>query len=231
MVGCRRLFVRASDVGQLFAALGLALERRRPRSLKPASSKSTVDGIAWASPFLELTDILTGALQRLMRAMDAAGAAVGLRGWVDESIKECTRSATWQLHLAWDAHLPGCPDASDERLEPRAVVDFAELVGGNPHSPALRAACRCSPRRSLGPCDRLECGRVALPSASAAARASCTDVITVQERAAARHHWPGQARMRTSTRSAIRSRSSTTASLRGNRRSPSVFKLIAGIQH
>ena len=69
------VFVRKSDVGQLFAALGRALERRRitTQNRRLVWELQTINEIASGiARSLELTDILTGALQRLVRAMDAA---------------------------------------------------------------------------------------------------------------------------------------------------------------
>ena len=75
-------FVRKSDVGQLFAALGRALERRRitMQNRRLVWELQTINEIASGiARSLELTDILTGALQRLINSFHNAGYAVS---WV-----------------------------------------------------------------------------------------------------------------------------------------------------
>ena len=60
--------MRKSDVGQLFASLGRALERRRitMQNRRLVWELQTINEIASGiGRSLELTDILTGALQRL----------------------------------------------------------------------------------------------------------------------------------------------------------------------
>ena len=139
-------FVRKSDVGQLFAALGRALERRRitMQNRRLVWELQTINEIASGiARSLELTDILTGALQRLMRAMDAAGAAIRLRDRLTDRFEECAKVGPLAVHMAWDTHLPGIPMPSDQAIATRAPViveDFAELVGGDPAGLPLRSA-------------------------------------------------------------------------------------------
>ena len=92
---------------------------------------------------LELTDILTGALQRLVRAMDAAGASIRLRDRLTDRFEECATVGPLAVHTAWDTYLPGIPRPSDQAIATRAPVmveDFAELVGGDPTGLPLRSA-------------------------------------------------------------------------------------------
>ena len=70
------------DVGQLFARSARALERRRitMQNRRLVWELQTINEIAAGiSRSLELEDVLTGALQRLVRAMDAVGASIRLR--------------------------------------------------------------------------------------------------------------------------------------------------------
>ncbi len=75
-------FVRKSDLGQLFAALARALEHRRitAENRRLVWELQTINEIASSlSRSLELNDVLTGALQRLVDAMDASGGSIRLR--------------------------------------------------------------------------------------------------------------------------------------------------------
>ncbi len=139
-------FVRKSDVGQLFASLGRALERRRitMQNRRLVWELQTINEIASGiARSLELTDILTGALQRLVRAMDAAGASIRLRDRLTGRFEECAKVGPLAVHTAWDTHLPGIPRPSEEAIATRAPVivqDFAELVGGDATGLPLRSA-------------------------------------------------------------------------------------------
>ena len=96
-------FVRKSDVGQLFAALGRALERRRitMQNRRLVWELQTINEIASGiARSLELTDILTGALQRLVRAMDAAGASIRLRDRLTDRFEECAAVGPLAVHTA-----------------------------------------------------------------------------------------------------------------------------------
>ena len=138
--------VRKSDVGQLFSSLGRALERRRitMQNQRLVWELQTINEIASGiARSLELTDILTGALQRLMRAMDAVAASIRLRDRFTDRFEECAKVGPVAVHLAWDTHLPGAVRPSDEAIATRAPViveDFAELVGGNAAAVPLRSA-------------------------------------------------------------------------------------------
>jgi two-component system NtrC family sensor kinase len=139
-------FVRKSDVGQLFASLGRALERRRitMQNRRLVWELQTINEIASGiARSLELTDILTGALQRLMRAMDAVGASIRLRDRLTDRFEECASVGPVAVHMAWDTHLPGATRPSDEAIATRAPViveDFADLVGGDAAGLPLRSA-------------------------------------------------------------------------------------------
>src|SRR5215218_5332382 len=109
-------FVRKSDVGQLFAALALALERRgiTMQNRRLVWELQTVNEIASGiTRSLELTDILTAALQRLVPAMDAVGASIRLRDRFTDRFEECAAVGPIAVHAAWAKYLPGVPRPSD----------------------------------------------------------------------------------------------------------------------
>src|SRR5215218_937320 len=139
-------FVRKSDVGQLFAALARALERRRitMQNRRLVWELQTINEIASGiTRSLELTDILTAALQRLVRAMDAVGASIRLRDRFTDRFEECAAVGPIAVHAAWSTYLPGIPRPSDQALATRAPVmieDFAELVADDVGALPLRSA-------------------------------------------------------------------------------------------
>ena len=127
--------VRKSDVGQLFATLARALERRRitTQNRRLVWELQTINEIASGiARSLDLGDILTGALQRLVHAMDAAGASIRLYDPVTNRFEEC--SAVWP-HATDAARLTQLPRIlwpSDKAIATRAAVtveDWAALVG------------------------------------------------------------------------------------------------------
>ena len=117
-------FVRKSDVGQLFAALGRALERRRitMQNRRLVWELQTINEIASGiARSLELTDILTGALQRLMRAMDAAGASIRLRDRLTGSIRGMRRGRAARRAPGVGRRIcRGIPMPSDQAIAHRA---------------------------------------------------------------------------------------------------------------
>jgi two-component system, NtrC family, sensor kinase len=139
-------FVRKSDIGQLFAALARALERRRitMQNRRLVWELQTINEIASGiTRSLELTDILTAALQRLVRAMDAVGASIRLRDRFTDRFEECAAVGPVAVHAAWATYLPGIPMPSDRALATRAPVmieDFAELVADDGATLPLRSA-------------------------------------------------------------------------------------------
>jgi two-component system NtrC family sensor kinase len=133
-------FVRKSDVVQLFAALGRALERRQitQQNRRLVWELQTINDIAAGlTQSLELEDVLAGALQRLVKAMDAAGGSIRLR---DEMTGEFRIGA-----LIGPARQQPWPGGA--RIEPSDRViathtagiidDFADLVAPEPDGPPL----------------------------------------------------------------------------------------------
>jgi DNA-binding response OmpR family regulator len=139
-------FVRKSDIGQVFAALGRALERRRitTQNRRLVWELQTINEIASdITRSLELTDILTGALQRLVRAMDAVSASIRLRDGLTGRFEERAQIGLAAVHTAWVRTLAGVPCPSDQAAATRAAVvveDFAELVDADPAGLPLRSA-------------------------------------------------------------------------------------------
>jgi two-component system NtrC family sensor kinase len=135
-------FVRKSDVIELFAVLGRALERRRItlQNRRLVWELQTINQIATGlTTSLELEDVVTGALQRLVPAMGAAGGAIRLR---DESTKRFDNITV--VGPSSVAAALGASRASDDALATRAAViveDFAQVAGeaGGPR-PAVRCA-------------------------------------------------------------------------------------------
>ena len=129
-------FVRKADIVQVFAALARALERRRitAQNRRLVWELQTINDIASGiAHSLDLNDILTGALQRLVRVMDAVGGAIRLRDQetgvfetraiVGPGLPEDLLAGQWR----------GPRRPSDQVIATRAAVmveDFAELDGG-----------------------------------------------------------------------------------------------------
>jgi signal transduction histidine kinase/DNA-binding response OmpR family regulator len=137
--------VRKADVGQLFASLAGALERRRitAQNRRLVWELQTINEIAsGVSRSLELTDILTSALQRLVRAMDGAAASIRLYDRVSDRFED--RAAVGaEVEQLWTQYLPGVPRPSDLVIANRAAVtieDFADQADVDPRDLPLRSA-------------------------------------------------------------------------------------------
>jgi two-component system NtrC family sensor kinase len=139
-------FVRKSDSGQLFASLGRALERRRitAQNRRLVWELQTINEIASGiSRSLELTDILTTALQRLVRAMDGVGASIRLRDRVTDRFEDCASVGLDLIDDFWATRLPGVARPSDTVIATRTAVvieDFVGLPGANPFDLPMRSA-------------------------------------------------------------------------------------------
>ena len=138
--------VRKSDTVQLFAALGRALERRRitEQNRRLVWELQTINEIASGiSRSLELTDILTSALQRLVRAMDGVSASIRLRDRMTDRFEDHATVGLDFINQFWATRLPGIPRPSDTVIATRAAVvveDFVELSGVDPVDLPLRSA-------------------------------------------------------------------------------------------
>ena len=123
-------FVRKSDVGQLFASIARALERRRitAQNRRLVWELQTINQIATGiSQSLELKDVLTGALQCLMRAMDGAGASIRLLDRVTGQFEDCAAVGPQAVRSCWTTHLSGARRPSDEVIATRAAVIVEDL--------------------------------------------------------------------------------------------------------
>jgi two-component system NtrC family sensor kinase len=137
--------VRKADVGQLFISLAGALERRRitAQNRRLVWELQTINEIAsGVSRSLELTDILTSALQRLVRAMDGAAASIRLYDRASDRFED--RAAVGaEVEQLWTKYLPGVPRPSDLVIASRAAVtieDFADRADVDPGDLPLRSA-------------------------------------------------------------------------------------------
>ena len=137
--------VRKSDTGQLFSTLAQTLERRaiRAQNRRLVWELQTINEIASGiSRSLELSEILTGALEGLVRAMDAAAASIRLRDRVTGQFEDST-SVGWEpVHRAWGTLLSGARP-SDRVIATREAVivdDFAAGTGIDPKSLPVRSA-------------------------------------------------------------------------------------------
>jgi signal transduction histidine kinase/DNA-binding response OmpR family regulator len=127
-------FVRKSDLGQLFAALGRGLERRRitAQNRRLVWELQTINEIGSViARSLEQDDVLNGALQRLVHAMDGIGGSIRLRNDVTGVYETCASIGPPALTRLWNGQATGFPRPSDEVIATRSPVvveDFTELV-------------------------------------------------------------------------------------------------------
>jgi two-component system NtrC family sensor kinase len=139
-------FVRKADLRQLFATLEQALERRRitAQNRRLVWELQTINEIASGiSRSMELTEILTAALQRLARAMDGISASIRLRDRVTDRFEERAAVGSDTVRRLWTTFLPGVPRPSDTVIgtrEPVIVEDLAEITGIDPADLPVRSA-------------------------------------------------------------------------------------------
>ena len=116
---------------QLFATVERAIERRRMNvanrrlmwELQTINEVS--DGI---SRSLELDDILTGALQRVVRAFAAAGGAVRLLDELSGRYETQAVIGTPLLERIWEVHQPAIPMPADQVIASRSAVVVEDLA-------------------------------------------------------------------------------------------------------
>jgi len=137
--------VRKTDVAQLFASLAGALERRRitAQNRRLVWELQTINEIAsGVSRSLELTDILTSALQRLVRAMDGTAASIRLYDRVTGRFEDRATVGA-EVEQLWTTYLPGVPRPSDLVIVNRTAVtieDFADQADVDPGDLPIRSA-------------------------------------------------------------------------------------------
>ena len=136
-------FVRKSDMGQVFAALARALERRRmtTQNRRLVWELQTINDIAGGfAHSLELEDVLAGALQRLVAAMEAACGSIRLRDAATGAY-ESGASVGAPVHRQLAAlRLPALQAPSDRVIATRAAVvveDFVDLLPAAYDGPAV----------------------------------------------------------------------------------------------
>jgi two-component system NtrC family sensor kinase len=140
-------FVRKSDIVQLFAALGRALERRQitRQNRRLVWELQTINDIASGlTRSLELQDVLEGALRRLVDAMDALGGSIRLRDELTGKYETRAGVGLPVVQQLWPEHESRVPRPSDRVIATRApfvVEDFAALVAEDGRGPLpLRSA-------------------------------------------------------------------------------------------
>jgi two-component system NtrC family sensor kinase len=125
-------FVRKTDLAQLFAAVSRALERHRitAQNRRLVWELRTINDIASGiARSLELSDVLTGALQGLVRAMNADGGAIRLRDEFSDAFLVRAAVGPPPLGVVLSDEWPGDSRPSDQVIATRAAVivdDFAE---------------------------------------------------------------------------------------------------------
>jgi len=138
--------VRKADLVHLFAVLGRAIERRRmtAQNRRLVWELQTINEIASGiSRSLDLSEILAGAMQRLVQAMNAVGGSIRLRDRVTGSYDVCALVGPPSMHGLWETLLPGVQRPSDMAIQSRTAVvveDFAELIGDSGAELPLRSA-------------------------------------------------------------------------------------------
>jgi two-component system NtrC family sensor kinase len=123
------------DIEQLFANVERALERRRMnlhnrRLLWELQTINEIaDGINRA---LELDDVLTGALQRIVRALDASGGSIRLRDQVTGALDVRARVGPTTLQSVWEEFSLPIPRPSDQVIATGAAVIVEDLATAVP---------------------------------------------------------------------------------------------------
>ena len=215
-------FVRKSDAGQLFAALGRALERRahHQQNRRLVWELQTINEIASGiARSLELTDILTGALQRLVRAMDGAAHRSACATASPIGSRNAPRSARMPSHSLWTRTCPASrgPATRDCDARGRHRRGLRRAVGGDADRLPLRSALSVPMMAGDELLGTLSIGstrprRFAVADQQLLGLIAAQIVVAVQN--AQLHHTirrPSASGSGPSTRSAIRSRSSTIA--------------------
>ena len=123
------------ESAQLMATIDRALERRRItlHNRRLFWELQTINEIAGGiSRSLELSEILDGALQRIVRAFDAVAGSIRLRDEVTGIFETSAHVGTARSRLPWaDATIaPGCP--SDRAIATRAAYIVGDLAADVP---------------------------------------------------------------------------------------------------
>ncbi len=122
------------DLEQLFATVQRALERRRMNldNRRLVWELQTINEIAdGINRSLELDDVLDGALQRIVRALDAAGGTIRLRDQITGAFEVRATVGPATLPRIWTDFGVNIPRASDQVIATGAAVlieDLAALV-------------------------------------------------------------------------------------------------------
>jgi two-component system NtrC family sensor kinase len=132
-------------VVELFGALARGLERRRitAENRRFVWELQTINEITTdLTKSLELEDVLTEALLRLVSAMDAIGGSIRLRDEVTGEYETLALVGTPALRRLLIGEWPGVQPASDRVIATRSLVivdDLTDLIGGDDAAP-MRSA-------------------------------------------------------------------------------------------
>jgi two-component system NtrC family sensor kinase len=122
------------DVNRLFATVERAVESRRMnrQNRRLVWELQTINEIAdGISRSLELDEVLTGAMQRLVPALDAAGGSIRLRDEATGQYELRALVGPKTLHSIWsdlDAGLAGPSDQAIATRKPVRITDIARLI-------------------------------------------------------------------------------------------------------
>ena len=118
------------DIDRLFATVERAIERRRMnlQNRRLVWELQTINEIAdGISRSLELEDVLTGALQRLVPALDAAGGYILLRNDLTGELQLRALVGPRALLSVWTDFRAVTPDPADEAAATRKSVIVADI--------------------------------------------------------------------------------------------------------
>ncbi|MCA1649999.1 MAG: GAF domain-containing protein [Acidobacteria bacterium] len=122
------------DIGQLLATVERALERRRLNlhNRRLVWELQTINDVAESiSRSLDMEDVLTGALQRVIHALDATGGSIRLRDELTGAYEVRAAMGPSLIQDLWTERGAPLPRPSDQVIATRAVVlieDLAALV-------------------------------------------------------------------------------------------------------
>ena len=125
------------DIDRLFATVERALDsgRMNRQNRRLVWELQTINEIAeGVSRSLELDEVLTGALERLVAAFDAAGGSVRLRDELTGEYELRALVGPRSLYTMWDSLAPALPRPSETVIrtrKPVIITDFVALLPGD----------------------------------------------------------------------------------------------------
>src|SRR5918993_1883738 len=125
------------DIDRLFATVERALDTRRMnrQNRRLVWELQTINEIAdGISRSLELEEVLTGALERLVPAFDGAGGSIRLRDELTGDYQLRALVGPRSLYTMWDSLPPALPRPSETVIrtrKPVIITDFVALLPGD----------------------------------------------------------------------------------------------------